>query len=298
MTTTRNADTPLGFTICLSSRGVINLNVCASISWRPKTGTVAALLQGCTSQQQACIRVQLEQASIFAFHPLLLPTLLVELKMSYLEEEQVKLWNRLVQVEVRSKQTDVPPIPVPVRQSDLAARTVAPMVAPQASGMTTDDVGECTRESDNGADQENPESEFNDVTVAVLGVIQLTTYAESHAKALLLVIDGIRGGIDSLNKKAKQNGDAEYITGASKILSEKLAFLEQRTQVVMADIAFVEKRAQAQQAAVCSLFNYRTIDLGGDGLTALFSGLQLSCPKGGQGPAENGYTFRLSCASI
>ncbi|RYP16669.1 hypothetical protein DL765_004989 [Monosporascus sp. GIB2] len=245
-----------GFTMCLSSRGVINLNVCASISWRPNTGTVAALLQGCTSQQQARIRAQLEEVSILAFHPLLLPTILVGLKMSCLEEEEVILWNRLIQVEVRSKQTDAPPIgtePVLAQQSGMAVRTVTPMIAPQGSEVITGDVGAHLRDSDNGAAQETPESELNDVTVAVLGVIQLTTYAESHAKALLLIIDGIRRGIETLNKKAGQSGDAEYITAAGKMLSEKLAFLEQRTQVVMADIAFVEKRAQAQQAAV---YNY------------------------------------------
>ncbi|KAK4448303.1 hypothetical protein QBC34DRAFT_485788 [Podospora aff. communis PSN243] len=229
-----------GFTMCLSSRGIIDFHIFASISWHPGTGMVNALLQGCSSQQQADISAQLQEFAILAFHPLLLPTILVELKMDSLEKEEAAVWNLLVGVETLSKQTATPEVHH-AHASGLESRLNATAAGEQE--MLERTGGTSTYE-------ESFDSDLDTSTINVLGVLQRTTYAESHAKSLLPLIDGIRKGAVALRGKASQGDQAEYIRVAGEMLCGKLDFVENRTRVIMDDILFVEKRAQAQQSAI------------------------------------------------
>ena len=216
----------------LTSRGILEIDICVSISYRPRSGTVKAFLQGCSSEQQTKIGVQLQEFAHLAQHPLLVPILLVELKVCCLEDREAELWNLLVDVETRSKQTGAPAINVPF------------------NGFTEEDW-----EEDSKTRQERLDSEIHHVTLDVVGVIQQTTYSESHAKALLLSIEEIRKNIKIVNDMAvPQRMDQISTIGA--MFSERLDFLGHRTRVVIGDIEFVEKRAQAQQSAVCPQTNF------------------------------------------
>jgi len=276
-------ETWVGFTLCLPSRGIIDLHMCASISWRPEKGTVGVLIQGCTSQQQGRIGRRLEELSVFAFHPLLLPTIAVELKTECLHEEEVDLWKSLVTVEDLSKQTATPVVPrmqqylhaeppLQPRQKlsqscygapkSTRARDTDQVVhrgrvpLPHDCERASADTVETPLSNDVVTHQEAFDSKGDEVTIPVLGVLQRTSYAESHVKSLLLAIDGIRKGIKTVSDTAKDHDrdGAEYITSAGEMLAEKLDFVEYKIKAIMANITFVEKRAQAQQAAVCNPF--------------------------------------------
>ena len=85
----------------------------------------------------------------------------------------------------------------------------------------------------------------------MLGVIQLTTHAESHARSLLLSLQEAKKSlalVEALTKKENR----DYITRVGSMLSEKLDLHFHRAQVILNDLQFIEKRAQAQQTAVGS----------------------------------------------
>jgi hypothetical protein len=214
----------------LSSRGIIEIDVCVSISYRPGTGTVRGFLQGCTSQQQAMIKGRLQQWSALSNHPLLLPTILVEMKVDRIDEEQTKLWNLLVRVEGQSKQTGAPEVNRPIMNFE---------------DLKINDELEVEK-----AQQMRVDSEFRQVTLGVIGVIQRTTSVGSHAKALLLSIGEIQKSMQVVSDMASTSKTA-HLKKIGEMLSEKLVLLEHRTQVMTGDIEFIEKRAQAQQSAVC-----------------------------------------------
>jgi hypothetical protein len=99
-----------GITMHLSSRGILELDICAAISYQPSSGTVNAFLHGCTSDQQTEVKDQLQHISILAEHPLLLPIILVEMRMSIIKDLEQRLWNLLLAVETRSGQTGAPAV--------------------------------------------------------------------------------------------------------------------------------------------------------------------------------------------
>jgi hypothetical protein len=94
----------------LSSRVILELDICAAISYQPGTGTVNAFLHGCTSDQQTEVKERLQYLSFLAGHPLLLPIILVEMRMNIIKDLEQMLWNLLLTVETRSGQTGAPAV--------------------------------------------------------------------------------------------------------------------------------------------------------------------------------------------
>lgn len=210
-----------------SSHGVIEMDLCASISYHCTTGAVHNFLHGCNSEQQAQVQAMLAKSSSLARHPLLLPVLLTELKLDLVEQHSVQLWNKLVQAETLSGQTNYP--------------AINNTRHPRAHKGVPPDKHKSNRSTSH--------LDFEDVTIEVLGVLQITAYAESHAKSLLLSIEEIQTSIGVVSRKTKTS-NAEVITRTGLVLSERLDFLAHRTQVVINNVQFYEKRAQAQQTAV------------------------------------------------
>jgi hypothetical protein len=196
----------------LYSRGVIEIDVSASISYEPNTGTVNVFLHGCSSEQQETIKSQLNEFSQLASHPLLLPSLLVEMKADILRRQEVRLWNQLIAVESLSGQTDLPAVNVPV----------------SLPGANAD---------------------FGLITLKALGVIQGATSVGDHAKALLQSIGEIQKCIAVITG-CTEDTRGEYMKKSGTILSEKLGFLTQVTNMTLSSIEFIEKRGTAQQSAV------------------------------------------------
>lgn len=230
----------LGFTMRLASRGIIEIDVCLSISYRPGNRTVRAFLHGCTSQQQLMIRTRLQRWSTLTEHPLLLPLILVEIKADRIEKEQIDLWNLLVRVEGQSKQTGAPAIKKHI----------------------IDFAGQNSRheaEAEN-AQKSRVDSDFKQVTIGVVGVIQRTTGLGSHTRALLLSISEMRKSIQAVSNLASAP-EAVHLKKIGEMLSGKLDLLEHRTRVMDSDIEFIEKRAQAQQAAVYNFLAQRDAKL-------------------------------------
>lgn len=88
------------------------------------------------------------------------------------------------------------------------------------------------------------EGDFQRVTRKILGVIQLTTSVESHAKALLLSIEEIKRSVTAVQDLIEVPRK-EGICKAGAILANKLNFPAHRKQIVMNDIQFIEKRTRA-----------------------------------------------------
>jgi len=213
----------------LSSRGILEMDASASISYHAGTGAVNIFLHGCKSEQQKEIR-DLLQANhyVLAGHPLLLPNTLVAMKLDLIERQENNLWEELVKVETLSKQTNRPAVGSSVSYDE-------PMMKSPLAGTNLS--------------RNNISDSLQRFTIQVLGVLQEVTYIESHAKALLLLIDKIQRSIDAVNKLA-ESPQREYIANTGAMLSDSLDILAHRTQVLLADIQFIEKRAQAQQSAV------------------------------------------------
>jgi hypothetical protein len=165
------------------------------------------------------------EISVLAGHPLLLRTVLAEMKLDIIELDESRLWNNLVAVEMWSKQTNAPA--VGARWGSMASNSLA----------------------DNNSDGNNINDGLQSITIEVLGVLQVITYTESHAKALLLSIEEMQRSIDAVNDLAKSTAD-EYIAKTGAIPSENLDLLAHKTRVLINNIHFVEKGAQAQQSAV------------------------------------------------
>lgn len=202
-----------GITMRLSSRGILELDISASISYQPSTGVVNAFLHGCTSEQQTEVRKQLQYLSVLTGHPLLLPIILAEMRMNAIKELEQTLWRILLNVETRSGQTGAPALNAQEYQ--------------QNDGST----------------------DWEKLAVDALSVIQIAPSAEDHANALLLSIEEIRKMLDKLDG-ATQLARGDYIRQSGHMLSEKLQFLFHGTQVAISKIQYIVKRAEAQQSAV------------------------------------------------
>jgi len=98
------------------------------------------------------------------------------------------------------------------------------------------------------------------VTIQALGVVQIATSAVMHAKGLLLILNAIKGSIESISKLAQQpaKGQIEQI---GSVLLEKLILLEHRTRNLLADLESTQKRGEVQIAAVISPLMSRSLML-------------------------------------
>jgi hypothetical protein len=83
----------------------------------------------------------------------------------------------------------------------------------------------------------------------VLGIVQVASSWESHAKAGVLSIEAVQKGIEEVNKKAQepQKGKMEEIL---QILTESLTVFHHDSLVMLWDLEYFNKRATAQTAAV------------------------------------------------
>jgi hypothetical protein len=246
----------------IASRGIIGIDVCTSISYNADSGVVNVLLQGCSTVQQKGIARQLCDLYTLTGHPLLLPLVLVDVKVSLLEEEELRLWRALLDVETFSQQSGTFVSPSP----DIKARRLL-------------------RDSD--MDDEKVDDAIQTMTIDVLRVLQLTSYAESHAKALLASIALIKKEIEEVGSITNSSRRA-YIHQVGGILEEKLDLLAHRTQIVIEDLMFVEKRAQAQQSAVSPFTNSLSITTYRAYTT---QGIQLYCSIRCKSPAGIGSFF-------
>jgi hypothetical protein len=187
-----------------------------SMYYSPSKSHTRAYLHGCSEPQRFFIQQQLRAFSSIASHPLLLPVILVAMKQHLIGEEESKLWTSLVDVETRSGLTGAPRMDT----------------HPHSGSQLT-------------------EYNIEVVTIRALGVVQIATYAETHAKALLVMIEAIMESIKSVTE-ATPHPNKTNIEKAGSLLSERLVFLAHKTRVLLGDIQFVEKRAQVQITAVGS----------------------------------------------
>lgn len=168
--------------------------------YSPSQNHTRAYLHGCSEQQRIFIQQQLQAFSSIASHPLLLPVILVTIKQHLISEQETGLWENLVDVETSSGLTGAPRI------------DTYPQVGTQLI-----------------------EYNIEVMTRHALGVVQIATYAETHAKALLVMIDAILESIKSVTK-VTPDPNKTSIEKAGSLLSERLVFLAHKTRVLLGDI--------------------------------------------------------------
>ncbi|KAK2778142.1 hypothetical protein FQN52_002903 [Onygenales sp. PD_12] len=210
----------LGFTMCIGAYGFLDINVCISISYSPKKGTVNAFLHGCTSDQQKDLKEELNRLSILSGHPLLLPLIIILMSLDVIQFKVNGQWNQLLEVETRSGQTGAPAV--------------------HTGGLNVKKVDV---------------KDFDKVTREVLGVIQYTTDAQCHVEQLLVTIEEMQkcvGTVRDAAKATKSDNTIGYIEKSSLMISEALDFCCHTTKTIVSSIKAVEQRAQAQQSAIYS----------------------------------------------
>jgi hypothetical protein len=196
-----------------STRGILAMNIFLSISHDTATGITCAILLGCSSAQQAFVCEQLKELSNLAVHPLLLPILFSGYQQFQIGRETELLWRDLVNVETKS------------------GRTGAPVVRSDVHSMLNRENG--------------------DITNAVLGIVQLASYWESHTKGGVLGIESIQKSIEEINKKTPDPRKSK-MEEISRILNESLTVSSHNSSVMLWDLEFINKRATAQMTAVSS----------------------------------------------
>ncbi|KAL3485463.1 hypothetical protein BJX62DRAFT_242895 [Aspergillus germanicus] len=202
------------------------MDIALSITYDHKSAVTYALLLGCTESQQGFLHKQLTSIPMLARHPLLLPVLFAEYQHTFLNDRNLYLWNRLLEVETTSGRTGAPLI---------RASTKPHEEGPVPSWSTAKTAGK------------------TDITNEVLGIIQIATYRETYCETLAVMIDCIQSSLDALNNNQAQTGSAtalESIREAGRVLSASVQFTKRKSQVLLSDFRFIEKRAQAQMTAV------------------------------------------------
>lgn len=95
--------------------------------------------------------------------------------------------------------------------------------------------------------QSGEDDDINEITKQVIGVIQLSTVAEQHAKTLLTVLEAVQKSIQIIGETS---GQRDIVQRVGEMLTERLEFIEQKTKMLIFDLQYFEKRAQAQLTAV------------------------------------------------
>jgi hypothetical protein len=101
-----------------SSRGIVATNFKLSLSHNPRNGQTCGLLLGCSNLQTSFIVNQIQTCQRFAWHPLLLPTLLTSNIHQVLDQQTEDLWERLIRAETNSGQTGAPAINILPEEND------------------------------------------------------------------------------------------------------------------------------------------------------------------------------------
>ena len=102
-------------------------------------------------------------------------------------------------------------------------------------------------------DQHQPSADLrekkdvNEITKKIIGLIQLATAAEKHAKTLLTVLEALQSCIHTIPSRGPQH---ETMKKTGQMLLKRLGFIAQKTEILIHDVQHIEKRAQAQLTAV------------------------------------------------
>ena len=199
----------------MSTDGILNLDLSLSISYDSSRGWTCALLNGCSTTQQASIQRQITEWAALANHPLLLPIILATMKRQTIADENSLLWNILVDVETRSGVNEAP--------------ALIALHPPR---------------------ERSEERNFENITKDALVVIQRASYVETHTKSLLLFLEAMKDIILEINATVPEERKRD-MEMAGSLLSERMEFITHKTRVMLTETQVTEKRAQAQLAAVC-----------------------------------------------
>jgi hypothetical protein len=201
----------IGYTMRRPTWGVLDMNICLSISHSTASGMTYALLHGCSNAQQAFVKEQLRSLASVANHPLLLPILFSAHQRQLLHKDAKRLWDSLLDIETASGQTGVP------------------VVDNYGTSIDSEDYTHITKET--------------------LGVIQLASGWQSTLKDIILGIDEIKESLTHLSDRIR--APEAPMVNARDVFSEWLQFTSHQSNVLMGQLEYIDKRAQAQMTAVC-----------------------------------------------
>ena len=149
-----------------SSGGLLAIDIALSLSYCPATGVTYALLFGSSDLQAAFIQQQVIQLAPLASHPALLPTLICSYLGGLLRRSTDKGINDLLEVETESGQTGVGVYDM------LGMYRIRPL-------------GQCC--------------DHAETSKRALGIIQMATAWECHAKQILSHIESVRQCVTYIN---------------------------------------------------------------------------------------------------
>lgn len=223
----------VGFTLRIPTRGILELDTALSISYSPHDNTSThAVIWGCTAEQRASLLTQLHPCSSLTRHPLVLPILLAEMHRDVIADQTLNQWERLLNIETKSGLTGAPL---------LGTRPHAGMYL--------------------------SEENLNGVTTGMLGVVQIATAAQRHARSLLAIVEAMERAVGEVNGLAVATAAAVAASEpssnsssgtrmktmteiAGSILLEKLSLIKLQTQTLLADLEATQERGKVQITAV------------------------------------------------
>ena len=89
----------------LTSQGGLNMNLGLGLSFNRERSFTYGMLLGCSDLQTAFILIQLKELALLSYHPLLLPTMILGYKRSFLGEQLLLTRVQMLNVESKSGQT-------------------------------------------------------------------------------------------------------------------------------------------------------------------------------------------------
>ncbi|KAK3368427.1 hypothetical protein B0H63DRAFT_76154 [Podospora didyma] len=239
-----NEDEPdsMEITMRMASLGILKMDARAIISYNPRKALVSALLQGCSFTEATKVSDLLRRFQLLAIHPLLLPYVLASLKYEEMHRESRHIWELLLLVESKSRQTGAPRVDW-TKQAGGSQGTLNPKAQSidEEQQLPAGTVGQDVR------------YDFDTLTRATVAVLQRASYAESHAQALLTMLEGMQKETRSMARRSGVTLGMEATANAGSILSSMLELLAQQTTILLSHLGFLHKRGESQQSAVYNL---------------------------------------------
>jgi hypothetical protein len=229
----------IDITMRMASQGILQMDACAIISYNPRKTLVSALLQGCSFMETSKVSGLLRRFQLLAIHPLLLPYVLASLKYEEMHKQSRDIWELLLLVESTSRQTGAPRVNW-TKQAENSQGTL------NSKAQSIDEEQQLPA----GTAGKYVRNDFDTLTRATVAVLQRTSYAESHALALLTMVGEMQKEIRSMERRSGVTQGRVSTANAGRTLSGMLELLAQQTNILLSHLAFLHKRGEAQQSAV------------------------------------------------
>jgi hypothetical protein len=201
----------------LTSQGGLSMNLGLGLSFDLERNFTYGMLLGCSDSQAAFILIQLEELALLSCHPLLLPTMILGYKRSFLGEQLLLTRGQMLSVESKSGQT--------------RWRVVG---------------SSCQLE------QEPDKFNTKQLSADAVGTFQSATVYQRLMQDLLVLIDSVVESNEVLRQLIRSDGST---FAAIYAIDERLRFIRNKTELMLPALQSYKERAHVQISAVSAFLH-------------------------------------------